>query len=78
MSVSESLLWFTDWDIWNKVHERAGVYILEQMRRAKGEREPLVEKPGHLFESSEAVALQSFLILPVLFSWDAYLAPIGG
>jgi hypothetical protein len=74
----ESLLWFTDWGIWNEVHERAGMYILEQMRAACGEHSPLIEKPGQLFESSEAVALQSFMILPVLFSWGAHLAPKNG
>ena len=78
MSVSESLIWFTDWGVWNEIHERAGMYIIEQMRRANGEGEPLIGKPGHLFEASEAAALQSFLILPVFFSWDAYLAPISG
>ena len=73
-----SLLWFTDWGMWNEVHERAGMFMLEQMRAACGEHKPLIEKPGQLFESSEAIALQSFLILPVLFSWDAYLAPENG
>jgi hypothetical protein len=73
-----SLLWFTDWGMWNEVHERAGKFILEQMRAAYGERNPLIEKPGQLFEMSEAIALQSFLILPVLFSWDAYLVPENG
>lgn len=52
--------------------------MLEQMRAARGEHRPLVERPGQLFDSSEAVALQSFLILPVLFSWDAYLVPESG
>ena len=73
-----SLLWFTDWGMWNEVHERAGMFMLEQMRAARGEHKPLVESPGQLFDSSEAIALQSFLILPVLFSWDAYLAPESG
>jgi hypothetical protein len=73
-----SLLWFTDWGIWNEVHERAGMFMLEQMRAARGQYRPLIEMPGQLFDSSEATALQSFLILPVLFSWDAYLAPENG
>ena len=73
-----SLLWFTDWGMWNEIHERAGMFMLEQMRAAHGEHKPLIEKPGQLFDSSEALALQSFLILPVLFSWDAYLAPESG
>jgi hypothetical protein len=54
------------------------MFMLEQMRAASGEQKPLIEKPGQLFDSSEATALQSFLILPVLFSWDAYLAPQSG
>ena len=73
-----SLLWLTDWGIWNEIHERAGMFMIEQMRIAQGESKPLIEKPGHLFDRSEAVALQSFLILPLLFSWDAYLAPESG
>ena len=73
-----SLLWFTDWGMWNEIHERAGMFMLEQMRAARGEHKPLIERPGHLFDCSESTALQSFLILPVLFSWDAYLAPESG
>jgi hypothetical protein len=73
-----SLLWFTDWGMWNEIHERAGMFMLEQMREAQGEHKPVIQKPGQLFDSSEAIALQSFLILPVLFSWDAYLAPQSG
>ena len=52
--------------------------MLERMRTACGEHKPLIERPGHLFDRSEAIALQSFLILPVLFSWDAYVAPESG
>ncbi len=52
--------------------------MLEQMRAAHYEHKPLIEKPGQLFDSSESIALQSFLIIPVLFSWDAYLAPQNG
>jgi hypothetical protein len=73
-----SLLWFTDWGMWNEIHERAGMFMIEQMRAARGEHKPLIERPGQLFDSSEAIALQSFFILPVLFSWDAYLAPESG
>jgi hypothetical protein len=73
-----SLLLFTDWGMWNEIHERAGMFILEQMRAAHGEHKPLIQKPGQLFDISEAIALQSFLILPVLFSWDAYFAPESG
>ena len=73
-----SLLWFTDWGMWNEIHERAGMFMLEQMRAARGEHKPLIEKPSQLFEEAEVIALQSFLIIPVLFSWDAYLAPENG
>jgi hypothetical protein len=74
----QSLLWFTNWGMWNDIHERAGMFMLEQMRAAHYEHKPLIEKPGQLFDSSESIALQSFLIIPVLFSWDAYLAPQNG
>jgi len=74
----DTLLWFAVWGIWNQVHERAGMYIIQQMRGACGERNPLIKTPGHLFQRSEATALQSFLILPVLFTWDAYLVPQNG
>jgi hypothetical protein len=73
-----SLLWFTDWGMWNEIHERAGMFMLGQMRATNGEHKPLIEKPGQLFDCSEAIALQSFFVLPVLFSWDAYLAPESG
>jgi hypothetical protein len=76
--IPETILWFETWGVWNEVHERAGMYILRQMRAANGEGAPLIDKPGILFDSSESVALQSFLILPVLFSWDSYMAPGTG
>ena len=72
------LLWFTDWGMWNEIHERAGAYIIQQMRAACGEHHPLIKTPGQVFERSEATALQSFLVLPVLFSWDANLVPENG
>jgi hypothetical protein len=61
--------------MWNEVHERAGSFFIEQLRAARGEHAQLIEKPGHLFDTSEEVALQAFLMIPVLFSWDAYLVP---
>jgi hypothetical protein len=73
-----SLLWFTDWGMWNEIHERAGMFMLKEMRAALGEHKPLIERPGQVFDSSEVIALQSFFILPILFSWDAYLAPESG
>jgi hypothetical protein len=40
------------------------MFMLEQMRAARGEHKPVIEKPGQLFDSSEPTALQSFLPLP--------------
>jgi hypothetical protein len=60
--------------VWNEVHEKSGMFMLKQLRKAHGEFAPLSEKPGQQFDRSERVAFQSFFILPMLFRWDADLA----
>jgi hypothetical protein len=52
--------------------------MLQQIRRTHEDTASAAEKPGQQFDVSEEVALQSFFILPILFSWDAYLAPKNG
>ena len=59
--------------MWNEIHERAGMFMLEQMRAAPGEHKPLLKGQGNC-STIQKLSLQFFLILPVLFSWDAYLA----
>lgn len=75
---SESLIWLTDWGLWNEVHEKTGQFMLQKIRRTHDDAASAAEKPGQQFDASEGVALQSFFILPILFSWDAYLAPKNG
>jgi hypothetical protein len=66
-------LWIRNWGIWNDHAERAGMYILQALRHSVGETRPLLEYPGHLFDSSEVIDAQSYLMLPILFGWDALL-----
>ena len=58
--------------------EKTGSIIIDQMRLAQGEREGLEERPGHIFEPNEVFESHAYLLLPMLFGWDAFLIPEAG
>jgi hypothetical protein len=70
-----ALLWIRERGIWGDYSENTGASILQQMRLANGENEPLEERPGHLFGPEELVAMHSYFVIPLLFGWDAFLIP---
>lgn len=73
-----ALLWIREWGVWGDYAERAGAMIVKQMRLAKGERAPLEERPGHLFGPDEVFEMHSYLLIPLLFGWDAFVVPKSG
>lgn len=70
-----ALLWIREWGIWGDHAEKTGAIIIEKMRLAKGESEPLFQRPGHLFEREELFEMHSYFVLPLLWGWDAFLVP---
>jgi hypothetical protein len=71
----ECLLWITDWDTWEDHEDWPAFYAA---RSARGERQSLAAKPGHLFAATEMDALRLFLGLVIQNSWDAHLLPVHG
>lgn len=72
-----ALLWIRERGVWGDFSENTGAMIVQQMRLAKGETQPLEERPGHLFGPEEAFEMHSYFVLPLLFGWDAFLIPPG-
>lgn len=45
-TIHESLVWFMEWGIWQDIHERAAMYMMESMRRGNGETRAIADVPG--------------------------------
>lgn len=76
-SFEGALLWIRQRGIWGEFSENTGAMIVQQMRLGKGETKSLQERPGHLFSSQELFEMHSYLVIPMLFAWDAFLIPEG-
>lgn len=72
-----ALLWFASWDMGTPLIESCGLRILEQMRRGYGATASVENAPGQLFRSDERIDAHAFLMLPLLFGWDAFFMPNG-
>jgi hypothetical protein len=72
-----ALLWIRERGVWGDYSENTGAMIVEQMRLAQGENEPVEKRPGHLFAPEELVKMHSYFVIPLLFGWDAFLIPEG-
>ncbi len=72
---SGGLLWIRQRGAWGEHSEDMGDALIAQLRVANGEREPLEVRPGHAFSDAEPLKMHSFLVVPLLFGWDAYLVP---
>jgi hypothetical protein len=64
-----ALLHITDWAHYSP-DEMA---IVAHVRKACGERLPLIETPGHVFSASERDLLLGLLALVTAYGWTAYL-----
>jgi len=73
-----ALLWIREWGIWGHYSENTAAMIVQQMRLAKGESEPLDKHPGQLFAPEELIEMHSYFVIPMLFGWDAFLIPERG
>src|ERR1700734_616157 len=52
-----ALLWIRQRGVWGDFSENTGAMIIQQMRSAKGEAEPLNERPGYLFGPDELIEM---------------------
>jgi hypothetical protein len=77
VSFGGALLWIRERGIWGDHSENTGAMIVQQMRLGKGETEPLERRPGQLFGPEELFEMHSYLVIPMLFGWDAFLIPEG-
>ena len=72
------LVWFTDWGIWSETAERVGSRLITLLRSAHGESQPLIQTPAHVFDSSEVIDAQAFVMLALLIGWDVFVIPANG
>lgn len=69
------LLWITGFGIWGENSEKTGLMMLKRMLSGCGESATLAENPAQLFGAEEIYETHSFLLLPILFGWDALWIP---
>jgi len=71
----ELLVWVTEWSVWPSSEH---LPLFERFRQSIGERQPLIETPGHLVEPLEHNDGISVLALAFLFVWDCYVIAASG
>jgi hypothetical protein len=74
---SGALLWISAWDLGSSQLVQAGWKIIEKMRIASGENRPLDVASAHVFRSDELIDLQAFVLVCLVFGWDAFLIPFS-
>jgi hypothetical protein len=70
-----ALVWFTEWDVWNRLEEGIGYRIIEAMHRSNGQLNSFEVGPGHLFRADELMEATGMLLQPMIFGWDAVYLP---
>jgi len=65
-----TLLWITEWSIWQGSENW---HLYYNLRQSHGDRRLLHEAPGHLFLEYEAEDLTSFLQVAMLNGWGGYI-----
>ena len=71
----EALLWITEWGVWASGEHMP---LARQLRERFGEDRLLKEAPGHVFAAGEDDVALSFLVIALLFLWDAWLITARG
>ena len=66
----EGLLWMTSWNVWPSAEN---MNLFYGYRRSLSESRPLIEVPGHIFQSSELEQVECLLDLALYFMWDAWI-----
>ena len=67
-----TLVWMTEWDIWQSGEN---LHLYYKLRQSYGDHRLLHEAPGHLFLKHEAEDLASFLQVAMLNCWGGYILP---
>ena len=70
-----ALLWIRERGVWSDYSEHVGEMIVRQMSLGKGGVEPLEARPGFYFGPQELFEMHSYLLIPMLVGWDAFLVP---
>ena len=72
----QCLLWVTLWGVWDSSENW---HLFDRFRETYGERRPIWDAPGHLFQKHEGADLTTFIQLGLSFGWDFYVvrAPSG-
>jgi len=70
-----TLLWITEWGIWQSSEN---LHLYYKMRQAYGDNRLLHEAPGHLFLAHETEDLASFLQIAMLNGWGGYVLTQAG
>jgi hypothetical protein len=66
------LLWVLEWGAWP---DEEYPELWHEIREHHGERHPIIETPGHLFEQEEGGLARGMTRLAMLFGWSAFLIP---
>jgi hypothetical protein len=69
------VFWIRERGIWNDVHEGVAAEAFKAL--LKGYEQPIGAR-GLVFEKADRPAAVVFALHALLFSWDAYLAPLSG
>jgi len=70
-----ALLWFNQWDVWNRSDEGIGYRVIEAMNIAAGQPKSFEAAPGHSFRADELPDAIGMLLQPMIFGWDATYLP---
>ncbi|SRR5208282_411380 len=68
----QCLLWVTLWGIWSSSENW---HLFYRLRETYGERRPIWDAPGQLFQKHESADLTTFIQLALIFGLDFYLVP---
>lgn len=64
------LIWVTTWGVWPSSEHMP---LFSRLRQGLSENRPLIETPGHLFDSDETDDAVSVLTVALVFYWDCYV-----
>jgi hypothetical protein len=70
-----ALVWFRRWEIWSESIDRVGYELERGVRRGLGHDESIDLCPGLVLDRNGIVSAQTYVSLPLLFSWDAFYIP---
>jgi hypothetical protein len=69
------LVWLEQWEIWSESIDRIGYLLLKALCTQGGSDADFTTKPGFVFSAHEFAEAHAALAIPMLFQWDAIMAP---